>query len=136
MPKQLDGLDRVFHALGDSTRRTVIERLVSGPASTTELAMPFDMALPSFTQHLGVLEGAGLVASAKTGRVRIYRLAPTALQLADGWLAEQRRLWEQRLDQFDEFVTVLHRTESGATERQSTGSRPTTTTPETSKERP
>ena len=107
MPKQSVGLDQVFQALADPTRRKVIERLVAGPASTSELAEPFDMALPSFTQHLGVLERAGLVTSTKTGRVRTYRLAPAGLEVADGWLAEQRRLWEQRLDQLDEFLLTL-----------------------------
>jgi DNA-binding transcriptional ArsR family regulator len=85
----------------------VIERLVSGPASTSVLAEPFEMALPSFTQHLAVLERAGLVTSTKTGRVRTYRLAPAALDVADGWLADQRRTWERRLDQLDEFLATL-----------------------------
>jgi DNA-binding transcriptional ArsR family regulator len=107
VPKQLAGLDRVFHALADPTRRQVIEQLVSGSASTSELAEPFAMALPSFTQHLGVLERAGLVTSTKTGRVRTYRLAPAGLEVADGWLAQQRRVWEQRLDQLDEFLVTL-----------------------------
>lgn len=107
MPKHREGIDRVFHALADPTRRQVVERLVSGPATTSELAEPFDMSLPSFTQHLALLEAADLVASAKEGRVRTYRLAPTGLELADGWLAEQRRLWERRLDQLDSFVLNL-----------------------------
>ena len=107
MPKQRAELDQVFQALADSTRRQVIERLVSGPASTSVLAAPFDMALPSFTQHLNVLERAGLVTSTKTGRVRTYRLAPAALDVVDGWLADQRRTWEQRLDQLDDFLTTL-----------------------------
>jgi DNA-binding transcriptional ArsR family regulator len=100
-------LDQVFQALADPTRRKVIERLVSGPASTSVLAEPFEMALPSFTQHLAVLERAGLVTSTKTGRVRTYRLAPAALDVADGWLADQRRTWERRLDQLDEFLATL-----------------------------
>jgi DNA-binding transcriptional ArsR family regulator len=107
MPKQEVGLDQVFQALADPTRRKVIERLVSGPASTSVLAEPFDMALPSFTQHLAVLERAGLVTSTKKGRVRTYELAPAALEVADGWLAEQRRIWEQRLDQLDKFLIDL-----------------------------
>ena len=107
MPKRSDGLDQVFQALADPTRRQVIERLVSGSASTSELAQPFDMALPSFTQHLGVLEHAGLVTSTKTGRVRTYQLAPAALEVADGWLAGQRRLWERRLDQLDDLLSTL-----------------------------
>ena len=107
MPKQSDGLDQVFQALADPTRRKVIERLVSGSASTSELAAPFEMALPSFTQHLAVLERAGLVTSTKTGRVRTYHLAPAALEHADGWLADQRRLWDRRLDQLDTFLLTL-----------------------------
>ena len=107
MPKQRTRVDEVLHALADPTRRQVIERLVSGPASTSELAEPFDMSLPSFTQHLRVLEDAGLVTSAKSGRVRTFHLAPAALELVDGWLADQRRIWERRLDQFDAFVLQL-----------------------------
>jgi DNA-binding transcriptional ArsR family regulator len=107
MAKRQDEMDKVFQALSDSTRRQVVERLVSGPASTSELARPFEMALPSFTQHLKVLEEAGLVTSTKEGRVRTYRISPAALELADGWLAEQRRHWERRLDQLDELVLRL-----------------------------
>jgi DNA-binding transcriptional ArsR family regulator len=104
VPKRSDRVDQVFKALADPTRRQVIERLVSGPASTSELAEPFAMALPSFTQHLTVLEGAGLVASDKHGRTRTYRLAPSGLDAAEGWLAGQRRTWQQRLDQLDQFL--------------------------------
>jgi DNA-binding transcriptional ArsR family regulator len=100
-------MDRVFHALADPPRRPVVERLVAGPATTSELAKPFAMALPSFTQHLAVLEEAELVTSTKQGRVRTYRLAPAPLELADGWLVDQRRLWERRLDQLDAFVLDL-----------------------------
>lgn len=107
VPNNEARLDQIFQALADSTRRKVIERLVSGSAATSELAKSFDMALPSFTQHLAVLERAGLVASTKQGRVRTYRLTPAGLAAADGWLAQQRRLWEQRLDQFDHFLTTL-----------------------------
>lgn len=98
----------MFKALSDGTRREVIKRLVSGPATTSDLAAPFEMALPSFVQHLKVLEDAGLVTSTKQGRVRTYQLTPTGLEQADGWLAEQRRLWERRLDQMDELVLRLH----------------------------
>ena len=82
----------------------VVERLGTGPAATTELARPFAMALPSFTQHLDVLERSGLVASTKQGRVRTYRLAPDTLESAERWMASQRRLWETRLDQLDEHL--------------------------------
>ena len=104
MPKFADPVDLVLKALADPTRRRVVERLVSGPATTSSLAEPFDMALPSFTQHLSVLEQAGVVTSAKRGRTRTFRLAPTGLDGLTAWLAEQRLVWEQRLDQFDEFV--------------------------------
>jgi DNA-binding transcriptional ArsR family regulator len=97
-------VDLVFHSLADPTRRSVVERLGRGPAATTELARPFDMALPSFTQHLDVLTRAGLVGSQKEGRVRTYRLLPTALAPAEDWLGAQRDLWERRLDQLDAFL--------------------------------
>ena len=104
MPKYSEPVSLVFNALADPTRRQVIERLVSGPASTSELAEPFSMALPSLLQHLTVLEGAGLVASDKQGRTRTYRLAPSGLDAAESWLTGQRRMWQQRLDQLDQFL--------------------------------
>lgn len=100
-------LDGVFHALSDPTRRRVVERLGRGPATTSDLARPFDMALPSFTQHLGVLERSGLVTSEKKGRVRTYRLAPRPLEDVDTWLAAQRALWTRRLDQLDSLLYDL-----------------------------
>jgi DNA-binding transcriptional ArsR family regulator len=100
-------MDRVFRALSDPTRRAVIERLGGGPAAVSELARPFDMALPSFWQHLKVLEDCGLVRSEKTGRVRTYRLAPAPLRAAEHWLAHQRALWERRLEQLDEYLTLI-----------------------------
>ena len=97
-------LGPVFQALADPTRRAVLERLSRGPASVQELARPFPMALPSFTQHLGVLERAGLVRSRKQGRIRTYALEPQPLAEAIDWLAQQRSIWEQRLDQLDQFL--------------------------------
>jgi DNA-binding transcriptional ArsR family regulator len=104
MPNQSAELDRVFRALSDPTRRAVLNRLSGGPAPVSELARPFDMALPSFTQHLGVLEDCGLVRSRKKGRVRTYRLAPQPLKAAEHWMVEQRALWERRLDQLDRYL--------------------------------
>ena len=106
VPNQL-ALTTVFQALADPTRRAVIERLTRGPAPMTELARPFDMALPSFSQHLGVLESCGLVRSKKVGRVRTYRLAPDPLKKAESWMARQRSQWEQRLDQLDAYASQL-----------------------------
>jgi DNA-binding transcriptional ArsR family regulator len=100
-------IDGIFRALADPTRRRVVERLNRSPASVSELAEPFEMALPSFIEHLKVLEVCGLVRSQKTGRVRTYQLAPEPLKLAENWLAEQRALWERRLDQFDAYVMTL-----------------------------
>lgn len=97
-------LEGVFRALANPTRRSVLERLSRGSATVSELASPHDMALPSFMQHLGVLEEGGLVRSEKRGRVRSYRLVPEALQEAEGWLGRQRRLWERRLDQLDDYL--------------------------------
>jgi DNA-binding transcriptional ArsR family regulator len=104
MPKY-PGLDRIFHALGDSSRRSMVERLSRGPASVSELARPFEMALPTVVQHLGVLEAAGIVTSAKAGRVRTYQLVPGALEPAADWIGGQRLPAERRLDRLGAFLT-------------------------------
>jgi DNA-binding transcriptional ArsR family regulator len=100
-------LDRVFRALGDPTRRAVLSRLTAGPAAVSELARGSGMALPSFAQHLDVLERCGLVRSRKVGRVRTYRLVPQPLKTAERWMAQQRALWERRLDQLDAYLLEL-----------------------------
>ena len=105
-------VDDVFYALSNTTRRKVLEQLFSGPATVSELAAPFDMKLPSFVQHLSVLERSRLVKSKKQGRVRTYELAPERFMAAEDWLAEQRRLWESRLDRFDQYVKQLKEQES------------------------
>lgn len=112
MPQQIadqrtSDLSTVFHALSDPTRRDVVERLGTGPTGTSELAVPYGMALPSFLQHMGVLEAAGVVRSHKDGRVRTYHVVPGTLSAVDGWMAAQRRTWETRLAQFDEYVRRL-----------------------------
>ena len=96
----------IFQALADATRLAVVERLSIGPASASELADPFDMALPSFMQHLGVLERAGLVTSHKAGRTRTYQLSPAALRTASDWLSTFRNHWDRRLDQLDHLLTT------------------------------
>ena len=100
----------MFQSLADPTRRAVLERLSSGPAAVTDLARPFRMALPSFTQHLDVLESCGLVKSRKVGRVRTYTLAPQRLRVAEKWLDKQRTIWAGRLDQLDKLVMELKET--------------------------
>jgi DNA-binding transcriptional ArsR family regulator len=99
--------DDVFYALSNSTRRKVLEQLSAGPATVSELAAPFDMKLPSFVQHLSVLEQSRLVKSTKRGRVRTYEIAPERFKVVEDWLTARRRLWEARLDQFDQYVTQL-----------------------------
>ena len=100
-------IDGVFRALSDPTRRRVLERLSRSPASVSELAAPFEMALPSLLEHLKVLERSGLVRSRKTGRVRTYQIAPRRLRIAEDWLTKQRTLWEQRFDQLDSYLMEL-----------------------------
>src|SRR5689334_9912870 len=100
-------VDDVFYALSNSTRRKVLERLSAGPATVSDLAAPFAMRLPSFVQHLSVLEKSRLVKSKKQGRVRTYELTPERFKVAEDWLTERRRLWESRFDRFDEYVKQL-----------------------------
>ena len=105
-------LDLTFQALADPSRRAMVERLSRGPVSVSELAAPFDMKLPSFVQHLSVLEQSRLVKSKKRGRVRTYELAPERMRVAEDWLAERRQEWERRLDRFDAYVRQLKERES------------------------
>jgi DNA-binding transcriptional ArsR family regulator len=97
-------LDRMFHALADSSRRAMVERLTRGPASVSELAQPFEMALPTVVQHLGVLEQVGIVTSAKAGRVRTYQLVPGGLGPAADWIGRQQLPAERRLDRLGAFL--------------------------------
>lgn len=94
----------VFHALGDPTRRALVERLAAGPASVSELAAPFPVTLTAIGQHLRVLEASGLVRSAKRGRVRTVELVPQPLAAAERWFAEHRRRWERRFDRLGDLL--------------------------------
>ena len=98
-------LDDVFVALGDPTRRGVIRRLGRGPTSVGDLAREFPMTLPSFMKHIRMLESSGLIRTAKSGRVRTCELNRERLALVDDWLAEQRRIWEERTDRLERLVT-------------------------------
>jgi DNA-binding transcriptional ArsR family regulator len=106
--------DDVFYALSNATRRKVLEQLSVGPATVSELAAPFDMKLPSFVQHLSVLERSRLVKSKKRGRVRTYVIAPERFKVVEDWLTARRALWEARLDQFDQYVKQLKEKESAS----------------------
>ena len=102
-------IDGVFRALADPTRRDVLERLSAKPASVSDLAAPYRMALPSFLEHMKMLEACGVVHSRKTGRVRTYTLAPDTFKIAEDWLGKQRKLWERRLDRLDAYLLELKR---------------------------
>lgn len=104
----------LFFALGDPTRLRVVSRLCEKPASVSELAAPFRMALPSFLQHLKVLEDSRWISSSKVGRVRICRINPAALTQVSGWLEYQRESWEKRLDRMDEYLLKLKSEEENA----------------------
>ncbi len=90
--------DSYFQALADATRRAVVERLVQGPATVSELHAPHAMALPTFLKHLKVLERSGLVRSEKKGRVRTVHIEALPLAAAERWIAQQRNVWDGRLD--------------------------------------
>lgn len=103
----LNNLDGMFQALGDPSRRAIVERLTRGPASVSELARPLPMSLPAVVQHLAVLEASGLVRSEKTGRVRTCRIEPRALGNAEDWIAQRREEWERRLDRLGNYLGEL-----------------------------
>lgn len=100
-------LDDVFRALADGTRRAILARLTAGPASVSELARPFAMAMPTLLEHVRVLERCRLVRSQKLGRVRTCRIEPAALKSAEAWLAGQRAAFEARLDRMEAYVLEL-----------------------------
>ena len=97
-------LDLAFQALADPSRRAMVDRLVQGPATVSELAKPLAMSLPGVMQHLAVLEASGLVISEKVGRTRTCRIEPKVLTQAEHWIAERRALWERRLDRLGQFL--------------------------------
>lgn len=99
-------LDGVYQALGDPTRRGMVERLSQGPASVSELARPLEMTLSAVVQHLKVLEASGLVRSDKLGRVRTVRLVPDAMRQAEEWFARRRAQWEQKLDRLGAWLAA------------------------------
>ena len=113
MPKDSTALDLAFQALADPARRQMVMRLVRGPASVSELAEPLPMSLPAVLQHLQLLEASGLVHSEKKGRVRTCRIEPAALSAAEGWIGEQRTLWEGRLDRLEDYLATLKEKDDG-----------------------
>ena len=100
-------LDAAFHALADSTRRAVLGRLGRGDATISELAAPFDMALPSFMKHIGVLERSRLIVSRKNGRVRTCALDREGIIAAERWFGEQHLLWQIRYSKLDSLLASI-----------------------------
>ena len=100
-----DPLSRVFQALADPTRRALIERLAAGEASVGELAEPFDISRPAISQHLRVLEEAGLITRTRRAQWRLCSLTPEPLEEATAWVERNRRIWTER---FDALAGVLH----------------------------
>ncbi|WP_044564842.1 helix-turn-helix transcriptional regulator [Azospirillum sp. B4] len=107
MLNQPSPLDLTFQALADPTRRAMVERLVRGPASVSELAQPLEMSLPAVMQHLAVLESSGLVRSEKVGRVRTCRIDAAQLSLAEQWINQRRMEWASRLDRLGQYLETL-----------------------------
>lgn len=97
-------LDGLFQALADPTRRAVLGRLGHGAASISDLAEPFDMALPSFMKHVRFLEESGLIRTQKQGRVRTCTLERARFAMLENWLSEQRAIWEARTDRLEQLV--------------------------------
>jgi DNA-binding transcriptional ArsR family regulator len=107
-------LDGIFQALADPTRRAVLQRLGKGPASITELAEPFDMALPSFMKHIRLLEDSGWILTRKEGRVRTCGIDKKSFAAVEGWLSAQRALWEARTDRLEQFVASARKKEKSS----------------------
>ena len=95
---------RVFHALGDPTRRAILEKLTAGPVSVTRLAEPLKLTLAAVVQHVQVLEESGLVQTEKVGRVRTCRLEPKGFSIAEHWIHDRRTVWERRLDRLGDLL--------------------------------
>ena len=107
MRKKKPDIDRIFHALGDPTRRAILERLSQGPVSVSHLAEPLEVTLAAVVQHLQVLEESGLVLTEKLGRVRTCSLDPSGLAVASQWLDDRRSIWDRRLDRLGDILADL-----------------------------
>jgi DNA-binding transcriptional ArsR family regulator len=105
-------IDITFAALGDPTRRAIVERLASGDATVLELAAPFEVSLPAISRHLRVLEEAGLIARGRDAQRRPCRLRPEALREVTKWAEHTRRAWEERFERLDEYLRELQATET------------------------
>jgi DNA-binding transcriptional ArsR family regulator len=104
MHRKKPDIDRVFHALGDPSRRAIMEKLSEGPLSVSRLAEPLDITLAAVVQHLQVLEESGLVQTEKIGRVRTCRIETAGLSAAEKWIGDRRSMWERRFDRLGDLL--------------------------------
>ena len=104
MHRKKPNIDRVFHAIGDPSRRAIMEKLSQGPISVSRLAQPLNITLAAVVQHLQVLEESGLVQTEKVGRVRTCRIEPAGLSVAQQWIGDRRSLWERQLDRLGDLL--------------------------------
>src|SRR5216110_614099 len=104
MPTVKVNIDRVFHALGDPTRRAILENLSKGPLSVSSLATPLDITLTAVAQHLQILEESGLVRTEKIGRVRTCRIDPAGFAALERWIRDRCSMWERRLDRLGDLL--------------------------------
>ena len=104
MQRKKPNVDRIFHALGDPTRRAIMEKLSDGPISVSRLADPLDITLAAVVQHLQVLEESGLVRTEKIGRVRTCSIEPAGLSAAEQWIGDRRSIWDRRFDRLGDLL--------------------------------
>lgn len=104
MHRKKPNIDRVFHALGDPSRRAIVEKLSEGPISVSRLAEPLNITLAAVVQHLQVLEESGLVQTEKVGRVRTCRIEPAGLSVAEQWIGDRRSMWERRFERLGDLL--------------------------------
>jgi len=110
MKRKSADVNRVFQALGDPTRRAIMEKLSEGPITVSKLADPMKMTLAAVVQHLQVLEDSGLIVTENIGRVRTCRIEPTGLDIAQAWIAARRNAWETRFDLLGDLLTGPEKT--------------------------
>ena len=104
MTRKKPDIDRIFHALGDPTRRVIMERLSAGSISVSRLAEPLNITLAAVVQHLQILEDSGLIKTEKVGRVRTCSIEPAGLSAAEEWIMDRRSMWERRLDRLGDLL--------------------------------
>jgi DNA-binding transcriptional ArsR family regulator len=98
-------VNRIFQALGDATRRQIMERLSEGPISASELAKPLGVSLAAVVQHLQLLEECSLVRSEKVGRTRLCRMEPAGLRAVEKWITDRRTSWERKFDRLGDLLS-------------------------------